>query len=80
VSNLLCALVQVYILVLFARIIMSWFPVTPGTTTASIVSILYDLTEPVLGPARRVIPPLGMFDISPMIVLFGAYVVRGLVC
>lgn len=69
--DLLCALFQVYFIVLIARIILSWFPVQPGTTIASIASIIHDVTEPVLGPVRRLIPPLGMFDLSPLIVFIG---------
>ena len=33
-----------------------------------IVQLLYQVTEPVLDPARRLIPPLGMIDISPIVV------------
>lgn len=69
--DIFCALLQVYFVVLIARIILSWFPVQPGTAMASITSILYDLTEPVLGPVRRMIPSLGMLDLSPLVVFFG---------
>jgi YggT family protein len=78
--SLLCSLVNVYFIILVARIIMSWFPVTPGTPMASVVSILYDLTEPVLGPFRRIIPPIGMIDISPIVVFFALSIVRQIVC
>ena len=67
---LLCFAVQFYVIILFARIILSWFPITPGSLLASVFSVLYNLTEPVLGPLRRLIPPLGMFDLSPLIVFF----------
>ena len=67
---LLCFAVQLYVIILFARIILSWFPITPGSLLASVFSVLYNLTEPVLGPLRRLIPPLGMFDLSPLIVFF----------
>ena len=75
--GIVCALLQVYLLVLLGRIILSWFPVQPGTTMASIASILYELTEPVLGPLRRVIPPLGMFDLSPLIAFIGINILQG---
>lgn len=74
--NILCALLQVYFVVLIARIILSWFPVQPGTTLSSIASVLYDLTEPVLGPVRRVIPSIGMLDLSPLVVFFGLQIVQ----
>ncbi|MGH9282952.1 MAG: YggT family protein, partial [Acidimicrobiales bacterium] len=66
-KSIICAFLQIYFLVLIGRIILSWFPVQPGTTMASIASILFELTEPVLAPLRRVIPPLGMFDLSPLV-------------
>ncbi len=66
--------VQLYIYALFARIILSWFPVAPGGAMASVLSGLYSVTEPVLGPIRRAIPPLRIgamaLDLSPLIVLF----------
>ncbi len=68
--NILCLAVQLYVYVLFARILLSWFPVSPGSPIATVFSVLYNLTEPVLGPLRRLIPPLGMFDLSPLIVFF----------
>ena len=72
---MLCVLLQLYLYALFARILLSWFPVTPGGAMASIVSVLYSLTEPVLGPLRRTIPPVRLgaaaLDLSPLIVLIG---------
>ena len=78
-KSILCALLQIYFLVLIGRIILSWFPVQPGTTMASIASILFELTEPVLAPLRRVIPPLGMFDLSPLVAFIGIQIIQGAV-
>ena len=70
---LLCTLAQLYMLALFVRIVLSWFPISPGGAMASIFGFLYSITEPVLGPVRRVLPPVGMggmgLDLSPIIVL-----------
>jgi YggT family protein len=77
--RLLCSLINVYYIVLFAHIILSWFPIQPGTALASIASILYQLTEPVLGPVRRLIPSLGMIDISPIVVFFGLEIIQNAV-
>lgn len=76
-KSLICALLQIYFLVLIGRIILSWFPVQPGTTMASISGLFYELTEPVLGPLRRVIPPLGMFDLSPLVAFLGIQIIQG---
>jgi YggT family protein len=64
-------LITIYIFVLIARAVTSWFPPSqPGTPFAFITQVLRDLTEPVVAPFRRVIPPAGMFDISYMVVVF----------
>jgi YggT family protein len=69
----LCTLAQLYMLALFLRIVLSWFPISPGGAMAGIFSFLYSITEPVLGPVRRMLPPVGMggmgLDLSPIIVL-----------
>jgi YggT family protein len=81
VADLLCAIVTVYILVLAARAILSWFP--PSSSSgglATVQRLLMDLTEPVLAPLRRVIPPAGMFDLSFMVAFFGLVVLRTVIC
>ncbi|MGH9039719.1 MAG: YggT family protein [Acidimicrobiia bacterium] len=78
-KSILCSLLQIYFFVLIGRIILSWFPVQPGTAMASIANILFELTEPVLGPLRRVIPPLGMFDLSPLVAFIGIQIIQGAV-
>lgn len=78
-SNLICQLLNLYVLIVFGRIIMSWFPVRPGGPAAQLYSVLYSLTEPVLGPLRRAIPAIGMFDLSPLIVIFGARIICGII-
>jgi len=62
-------LISLYTLVIFVRIILSWFPVSPGGAFGQVNRVLYQITEPVLGPARRLIPSLGPIDISPVIVV-----------
>jgi YggT family protein len=84
VAELICRLLQAYLIVMFARIILSWFPVKPGSGLATVYGFLYTLTEPVLGPIRRVIPPLGAggmgIDLSPIIVFFGITILQGAIC
>jgi YggT family protein len=73
VGDLLCQILSFYVLVILARVIFSWIRVQPGTAVASIYSVIFNLTEPVLGPLRRAIPPVRMgmaaLDLSPIIVL-----------
>jgi len=77
--QLICSLINVYYIVLFAYIILTWFPIRPGTALASIASILQQLTEPVLAPVRRLIPSIGMIDISPIVVFFGLEIIQNAV-
>ena len=78
--SILCAFITAYTVVLFARAIMSWFPIRPGTPWASIYGVLLDLTEPVLAPLRRVIPPAGMFDLSFLVLIIGLFIVQQAIC
>ncbi len=70
-----CLLLTLYLIAMFGRIILSWFPISPDSPMASVFSVLYAVTEPVLGPVRRLLPPVGMggmgLDLSPIIVTFG---------
>ena len=68
--QLVCWVLRIYLVVLAARAVLSWFPVRPGSPLTSVVSLLADLTEPVLRPFRSIIPPVGMFDLSFMVVFF----------
>jgi YggT family protein len=65
--------------VLFPRALLSWFPASPGSVLASVNTVLYRLSEPVLGPVRRLLPPVraGGFgiDLSFIIVFFGIQLV-----
>jgi YggT family protein len=76
---------QLYVILIIGRILLSWFPVSPGSAFESVDTLLRMLTEPVLGPLRRALPPVrlgGMgLDLSPMILLFGIQlIVAPIVC
>ena len=75
--NLLVQLVNLYIIAIIGRIILSYFPLQPGGVVAQIFNVLYTITEPVLGPARRIIPPIGMFDFSPIVVIVALEILAG---
>jgi len=78
--SLLCQLVLLFEVALFARVILSWFPLQRGGAMAKVNGFLVRVTDPVLEPVRRVLPRMGMFDLSPIIVfLVLEIVVRGLV-
>ncbi len=78
--SLVCAFLTVYLVVLFARVVLSWFPIREGTVMAQVHSMLFEVTEPVIAPVRRVIPPAGMFDLSFLVVSFGVIILRSILC
>jgi YggT family protein len=70
--SLLLLLIQGYILILFARGILSFFPTV--NPRQPIVKFIYDVTEPVLRPIRRRIGVQNGIDFSPIVVFIGLYV------
>ena len=69
----LSSLLQIYTFVLLVRILITWVPNIDPHHPA--VQILFRITEPVLEPARRLIPSIGMVDVSPIVV----FIVLGIV-
>jgi YggT family protein len=65
IGFVLYALVSIYILFIFIRFLASWFVFARNT----FLGFVRRVTDPVLLPVQRLIPPIGMFDISPMFVL-----------
>lgn len=63
---LLARLIQIYTFVLLIRILATWIPNLDPYNP--VVRILFQITEPILDPARKLIPPIGMIDISPIVV------------
>lgn len=66
VGFLLYGFLGIYSLLIVVRIVLSW--VMPYGN--SLIRFLTKLTDPILEPFRRLIPPIGVFDISPIVVLF----------
>jgi len=64
---LLFGFLGLYTLLIFIRIIFSWVAVSYRNP---LMRFLFRTTEPLLGPLRRIVPLLGMFDISPIVAFF----------
>ena len=64
--TLLNSVLTALLLAIFARAILSWFPVSPGNPFKAMVD---QITEPVLMPIRRFMPRTGSLDLSPMITI-----------
>lgn len=76
VGHLLYGFLDIYSLLIIVRIIFSW-----GNTSYSnrLMRFLVNATDPLLVPLRRVIPPLGMFDISPIVALLIIWILKAAV-
>ncbi|MBC7334852.1 MAG: YggT family protein [Clostridia bacterium] len=61
---------------IIARVFLSWF--RPWQANP-LFQFVYDLTEPILGPVRRLMPPVGGLDFSPLVALLLLYLVESLV-
>jgi YggT family protein len=64
-------IVEIYLYILIARILLSWFPISEGSPIMPVVKVLSAVTDPVLRPLRRVLPPINLggmgVDLSPII-------------
>ena len=78
--RLICILLTVYWVILFARIILSWIAPPMSGIGRTLYDIVRDLTEPVLKLVRGLLPPIRMgtvgLDLSPIIVFIALAVVR----
>lgn len=68
VSEVVCTVLGLFVIVLVIRIVLSWFPISPGSALSSVYGVVYSITEPVLGPVRRILPSVGMLDLSPIVI------------
>ena len=65
---------DIYTLIILIRVFMSWIRPNPYHP---LVRLIYNVTEPVLEPIRRIIPPIGMgIDISPIVAFFLIRIIR----
>ena len=71
----LARLIDLYSLVVLVAVILSWVRLDPRNP---LVTITQGLTEPVLAPIRRVLPPMGGLDLSPMVLLIARQILKGL--
>ncbi|MCU9593164.1 YggT family protein [Caldibacillus thermolactis] len=66
IIRIIDVLFEIYFIALIIYIFMSWIP---GSRETAIGEFLGKITEPYLEPFRRFIPPLGMFDLSPIVAI-----------
>jgi len=81
--NLVSTVIQIYIWLLIAQAVLSWFVAFGivnryNRVVATIGDFLWRITEPLLRPIRRVLPDLGGIDISPVILILLLWFLRNL--
>ena len=76
--EIVCIALSVYTWILLARIILSWVTMawSPPSSLSPVIRGIYDLTEPVLGPVRRALPPMAGFDFSPLLIFIALSIAR----
>ena len=78
--DILCTLITIFIVLLFVRAVLSWFPVEPGSLMAQMTEVLNVLTDWAVVPLRRVIPPAGMIDLSFLVLVLALFILRNAIC
>lgn len=75
-GDILGKLISLYEIALLIRIVLSWVPHNPYNQA---IQFLYKITDPVLNPVRKLIPPFRGIDFSPVIVFIGLGIVKRIV-
>lgn len=82
--QIVCSLIQLYTLVVFARILLEWVRVPSDHPVGKVRSVLASIVDPVLTPLRRIIPPVRLggaaLDLSPLVLLIGLSILSNAIC
>lgn len=76
-ANLLSLVIHIFIFAIIIEVILSWL--TPPGTYNPLSNLLHIITEPILTPVREKLPPVSGFDFSPLVVVFGLFLIEILV-
>ena len=79
VGSFVNVFISVYILIIFAYILTSWIRIPYSVWMSRIQRFLYDVCEPYLRIFRRILPPLGPLDLSPIIAILSLYIINRLI-
>ena len=84
ILTLVCLLLQLYLLGIFGRVLLSWFPLDPNGLMATVGGFLHLLTDPVIRPVQRSLPPLRLggfaLDLSAIVVIVAILFLQSIVC
>ncbi len=73
ILGLLDSVVKLFIVAIIILVLTSWIATYSHTLHNPLTSVLRSITEPILNPARKIIPSTGMFDLSPLVALIALY-------
>ena len=73
-------ILQLFTYVLIVRAVLSWIPIRPDSGLVPVLRALDSIINPVLTPLRRVIPPVGMLDLSFLVLIVLVGIVHASVC
>ena len=76
IGNFISILLNILYFAILARVLVSWFKIGPGNPFATVVRLIFAITDPILLPIRRMLPGTGMFDFSPVVALILIYFLR----
>ncbi|MCH7488985.1 MAG: YggT family protein [Chloroflexi bacterium] len=76
IGGLLAALIQLLILAILARAVLSWFVRDPCNP---IMQALNTITDPILQPLRQIMPRFGMMDFTPLVAIIVLSIIAGMV-
>ena len=82
-GTVLCVLLLLFELAFLLRIVLSFFPLAPSGGTATVRDLTILVTDPVVLPIRRALPPMGgglAFPIDTLLILIGLQVIIAIVC
>jgi YggT family protein len=84
IANYVDKLFLVYLILIFARILLSWIPRMPyNRVLSSVVNFIHEVTDPYLNVFRRILPPVGgggfALDLSPIVGVFVLLIVQSIV-
>jgi YggT family protein len=78
VIDIIVDVLYAFLIILFVRILLTWFPINPWSKMARVERALARITDPVLAPVRRVVHPVRIgsmgIDVAPIIVFFALLV------
>jgi YggT family protein len=77
---IVCSALEIFTFLVYARVILSWFPANPNGAFGQISRIVYQITDPVLLPVRRALPLVGPLDLSPIVVVIGLQILNSVIC